>query len=171
MNQKTSFSNILSKAIIMVCAGSLIGILNNTFSQKGIKLVGTWGNRTISDSVVVPHNYEPEDPEAVTLGQVMKSFESEEAIFVDCRLKEDYHLGHISGAVSLPWEEFEEYYPDLTRTLSEAKEIIAYCDGDECELSLLLARELADLGYKNVKVFFGGWLEWKEAGLPVEKGS
>jgi 3-mercaptopyruvate sulfurtransferase SseA len=52
--------------------------------------------------------------------------------------------------------------------LSKDEEIITYCDGSECETSLLLARELMDLGYTDVKVFFGGWQEWEKAGLSVE---
>ena len=169
MNPKPKFSNTVSKAVIIVCVGSVIGILNNTFSRNGIELIGNWGNKTISDSLIVPNNYQPDDPEAVTLSQALESFKSGGTIFIDCRLKEDYDLGHISGAVNLPWEEFEEYYPPLKSSLSESEEIIVYCDGDECELSLLLARELAESGYENVKVFFGGWVEWKKAGLPIEK--
>ena len=171
MNRKSRFSNIVFKAMIVVCAGLVIGILNNTFSRNGIKLIGNWGNKTISDSLIVPNNYQPDDPEAVTLSWALERFKSSEAIFIDCRLKEDYDLGHIKGAVNLPWEQFDEYFPQLKSILSESKEIIAYCDGNECELSLLLARELVGLGYENVNVFFGGWLEWKKAGLPVEKGS
>ena len=171
MRQRQSFSSVLLKAAGIVCAGFVIGILNNSFSPRGIELVGNWGNKVISDSLVVPNSYEPEDPEAVTLSQALKSFESAEAIFLDCRVKEDFDSGHIKGALSLPWEEFELYFPEVKSSLGDAKEIVAYCDGTECELSLLLARELAQLGYQGVKVFFGGWLEWTRAGLPVEKGS
>ena len=171
MRQRQSFSNILFKAVGIVCVGFVIGILSNASSQRGIPLVQNWGNQVISDSLVVPHSYEPDDPEAVTLSQALKSFESEQTIFLDCRLKEDFDAGHIKGAVSLPWEEFDLYFPQAKASLEDGKEIIAYCDGTECELSLLLARELTQLGYQNVKVFFGGWLEWTRAGLPVEKGS
>ena len=171
MRQRQSFSSVLLKAAGIVCAGFVIGILNNSFSPRGIELVGNWGNKVISDSLVVPNSYEPEDPEAVTLSQALKSFKSEKAVFLDCRVKEDFDSGHIKGALSLPWEEFELYFPEVKSSLGDAKEIVAYCDGTECELSLLLARELAQLGYQGVKVFFGGWLEWTRAGLPVEKGS
>ena len=169
MNRKSRFSNTALKAVIIVCAGFVIGILNNTFSRNGIELIGERGNKTVSDSLIVPHDYQPDAPEVVNLSQALESFKSREVVFLDCRLKEDYDLGHISGAVNLPWEEFEEYYPQLKSSLLESRGIIAYCDGDECELSLLLARELAELGYENVKIFFGGWVEWKKAGLPIEK--
>jgi rhodanese-related sulfurtransferase len=171
MRERQRFPDIVFKAIVIVCVGFIIGVLNNTFSQRGIRLVGNWNSKVISDSLIVPHNYEPEDPEAVTLSQALKSFESKKAIFVDCRLKADFDSGHITGAVNLPWEEFEVYFPQLRSSFAGAKEIIAYCDGTECELSLLLARELAQLGYNNIRVFFGGWVEWTKAGLPVERGS
>ncbi len=171
MRESQRFSGIIFKAIVIVCIGAIIGVLNNTFSQRGIGLIGNWSNKVISDSLVVPHDYEPVDPEAVTLSQALRSFESGQVLLVDCRLKQDFDSGHIKGAVSLPWEEFELYFPQLRSSLADAQEIIVYCDGTECELSLLLARELAQLGYDNVKVFFGGWVEWKKAGLPLERGS
>src|SRR3972149_4973184 len=75
----------------------------------------------------------------------------------------------ISKALNLPFEEFEKYYPKVERLLTKDKNIITYCDGTECEASLFLARLLRDKGFKNLKIFFGGWTEWNKAGLPVQK--
>ncbi len=120
------------------------------------------------DSLVVPHSYQEDDPPAISLENAMMRFQSQETMFLDARLPEDYKSGHIKGAINFPWEEFEEYSPQVLPKLSFEDEIITYCDGTECETSLLLARELRDMGYKNVKTFFGGWYEWQKAGLPLE---
>lgn len=44
-------------------------------------------------------------------------------VIVDVRSKEDFDAGHITGAISIPWEEIEARYTELPRD----KEIITYC--------------------------------------------
>ncbi len=100
----------------------------------------------------------------------MMRFQSKNTLFVDARYPGDFKAGHIKGSINFPYEEFEEYAPQILPKLSKDVEIITYCDGTECETSLLLARELQEMGHKNVKIFFGGWQEWKESGLSIETG-
>jgi rhodanese-related sulfurtransferase len=52
--------------------------------------------------------------------------------------------------------------PDVT--------IITYCDGEDCDLSMNLARALFFRGYENIRVLVNGWTRWKGAGLPVSLG-
>ena len=47
--------------------------------------------------------------------------------------------------------------------------LITYCSGAECESSTDVAALLAEEGYSQVKVLFGGWENWKRAGYPVER--
>ncbi len=122
-----------------------------------------------SDSLVVPYSYDNADPSAITLTQAMTYFQTHNTIFLDARLEGDYKAGHIPKALNLPFEEFEQYYPETEPLLSRGENIITYCDGTECEASLFLARILKERGFKNLKIFFGGWTEWNKAGLPVEK--
>jgi rhodanese-related sulfurtransferase len=101
----------------------------------------------------------------------MTYFQTHSTIFLDARLEPDYKAGHIPKALNLPFEEFEQYYPKVEPLLSRDKNIITYCDGTECEASLFLARLLRTKGFKNLKIFFGGWTEWNKAGLPVQKSN
>ena len=168
LHPSRSLFHILLKAIGIVVLGSFVGIIYNSLSPSGIALKGNWDKKVNQDSVLVPYSYQEDDPPAVSLDDAKKKFESGGAIFVDARYPEDYKSGHIKGALNFPWEEFEEYSSKVLPKLSFDQEIITYCDGTECETSLLLARELRDMGYENVKTFFGGWSEWQGAGLPVE---
>ena len=162
-------SNILLKTLGIIFIGSAIGLTYNTISPGGIALKGSWSPRINSDSLVVPYDYEEGiDPPAISLDYAMMKFQSKNTVFLDSRYPEDFKAGHIKGAINLPCEEFEEHAPQVLLKLPKDEEIIAYCDGTECETSLLLARELLELGYEDVKVFFGGWQEWQEAGLSVE---
>lgn len=170
LHQISNLFHILLKVIGIVILGSFVGIIYNSLSPQGITLKGSWSEKVNQDSVVVPYSYQEDDPPAISLDDAMMKFESEGIIFLDTRYPEDYKSGHIKGAINFPWEEFEEHSSQVLPKLSFDKEIITYCDGDECETSLLLARELRDMGYKNVKTFFGGWSEWQKAGLPIEVG-
>lgn len=164
-------SHILSGTLVIILAGSALGLIYNSLSPGGITLNGNWSPRTTSDSLIVPYGYvEGEDPPAISLDYAMMKFQSKNTIFLDARYPEDFKAGHIKGAINLPYEEFEQYSPQVLPDLPNNQEIIAYCDGTECETSLLLARELMDLGYNNINIFFGGWQEWQNAGLSVETG-
>lgn len=166
--QRSNLFHILLKSIGIVILGSFVGIIYNNFSPQGITLKGSWSKKVTQDSLVVPYSYQEDDPPAISLDDAMMKFQSQGTIFLDARYPEDYKSGHIKGAINFPWEEFEEYSSRILPKLSSDKEIITYCDGSECESSLLLARELREMGYKNVKTFFGGWSEWQKAGLPIE---
>ena len=171
LHQISNPFHILLKAIGIVILGSFVGIIYNSLSSQGITLKGSWSKKVNQDNLVVPYSYQEEDPPAISLDDAMMKFQSDETIFLDSRYPEDYKSGHIKGAINFPYEEFEEHSSQILPKLSFEDEIITYCDGDECETSLLLALELRDMGYKNVKIFFGGWSEWQKAGLPIEVGS
>lgn len=166
--QRSNPFHMLLKTIGIIVFGSFVGIIYNSLSSQGITLKGSWNKKVNQDSLIVPYSYQEDDPPAISLDDAMMKFQSDETIFLDTRYPEDYKSGHIKGAINFPCEEFEEYSSQVLPKLSFDKEIITYCDGDECETSLLLALELRDMGYKNVKIFFGGWSEWQKAGLPIE---
>lgn len=170
MCSRPSAKNILYGSFYLVIFGVVLGILYNSFFSKKIPLIGSWDNKIVSDSISVPNSYDPpSDPQAISLSQAQSLFQKEGILFIDSRLKEDFNLGHIPNSLNLPYEEFEEYFPLVKEKLLSYKQLVIYCDGTECETSLYLARILQDEGYENIKVFFGGILDWKKAGLPVEK--
>jgi rhodanese-related sulfurtransferase len=169
MSSNKSFLKIIFQAVLIVVFSLFIGVIYNIFSEGGISIKGSWSKKVFSDSLVVPYSYDKADPPAITLTQAMTYFQTHNTIFLDARLEGDYKAGHIPKALNLPFEEFDQYYPKVELLLSKDNNIITYCDGTECEASLFLARILKERGFKNLKIFFGGWTEWNKAGLPVEK--
>jgi len=97
-------------------------------------------------------------------------FASGNVIFLDARDYEEYLAGHITGAVSVPFTEFQND-PEIIAGLDRSARIVTYCDGTECQTSIDLAVRLNEMGFTDVWFYFGGWNEWKTAGLPVMKGS
>lgn len=117
-----------------------------------------------------------EDPEEdriprVSLIGAKIRFDHKSSIFLDARKFDEYKEGHIPGAIDFFADEFDKFAPQVLPQLPDKnQEIIAYCHGSGCELSILLAKKLVEQGYTNVKVFFGGWPQWKKAAYPIDTG-
>ncbi len=103
----------------------------------------------------------------ITLGEAEGLFSEGEALFIDSRPMEVFQTGHILGAMNLPFEE-EKKEEDLDLIfLPPERTVVVYCDGSECNSSLELAKVLQQKGLIDIKIFFGGWIEWMREGLPV----
>jgi len=106
--------------------------------------------------------------EMISLATAKDSFESHHALFIDARHEFDYQAGHIRGAVNVALNKYTTHLPRLEKIPKDAL-LIVYCDGTECNSSIELTLKLMESGFKNVKVFFGGWQEWNSSKLPIEK--
>ncbi|HET9870115.1 MAG TPA: rhodanese-like domain-containing protein [bacterium] len=99
-------------------------------------------------------------------------FDRKAAVFLDARSPEEYREGHIPGALDFYADDFEKMAPQVLPQLpNKDREIVAYCHGTSCDLSIHLAEKLAEQGYTHVDIFFGGWPEWKKAGYPIRQGN
>jgi rhodanese-related sulfurtransferase len=56
----------------------------------------------------------------------------------------------------------------LYGALKPDDEIVVYCSQVSCLSSVALYRELVRRGYRNVRRYAGGLLDWEDAGLPLE---
>jgi rhodanese-related sulfurtransferase len=88
-------------------------------------------------------------------------------LIVDARSPELYAMGHIDGAVSLPIIEIDRVLPDFLAHVDKGQVIVTYCSGFGCPDSYDLGLRLIEAGYRDVRVFEGGYPEWRDAGLPV----
>lgn len=106
----------------------------------------------------------------IRLEEAEQLFHARAAVFLDARPAEDYAQGHIQGARSLPWNDADRRFLEVTGDLDLATPIVTYCDGETCEASHDLALFLRDAGFENVRVLVNGWSVWRAAGLPVATG-
>ena len=86
---------------------------------------------------------------------------------VDARNPELFAAGHIEGAVSLPLAEIDDVLPDFVARIHKDRVIVTYCSGFGCPDSFDLGMRLIEEGYSDVRVFEGGYPEWRDAGLAV----
>ena len=57
--------------------------------------------------------------------------------------------------------------PDFILRVAKDQTVIAYCSGFGCPDSFDLGVLLIESGYQDVRVFEGGYPEWRDAGLAV----
>ena len=81
-------------------------------------------------------------------------------VLLDVREKDEYREGHLERAVSLP-RGFLEIKVETT-VPEKSTRIIAYCAGGV--RSLLAAKALREMGYRDVVSMSGGYTAWKAAG-------
>ena len=90
---------------------------------------------------------------------------SDEAIVLDVRPPEEFRAGHIEGALSIPLKELEEQLSKLPKD----KEIVAYCRGPYCVMSIEAVQILRARGFRAARLEDDVY-EWSLHGLPVAKG-
>jgi rhodanese-related sulfurtransferase len=69
---------------------------------------------------------------------------------------------HIPG--SLHFDTPQELYA----AIAPDDEVIVYCSNVDCLASVALYRDLVRRGYRDVRRYAGGLLDWEDAGLPLE---
>lgn len=148
-------------ALIVLAASVAVGV--NQFRVDGIPLIGDW-------SVEARFSNAAGESLIITLEQAEQLFKRDSVRFVDARSHDQFVEGHIQGALSLPWQEVDAYIVERFDRLAEAETIIAYCDGESCDLSHELALYLKDMGLAKVHVLVNGWTVWQQAGLPTAIG-
>jgi len=92
------------------------------------------------------------------------------ALILDARRSDVYAAGHLPGALSLPvWED------GLAAKVAALKAdpllpVVVYCAGGDCEDSHLLAQKLWLAGYRNLRIYAGGFPDWETRGWPTHHG-
>ncbi|MBO3742671.1 rhodanese-like domain-containing protein [Actinoplanes flavus] len=77
-----------------------------------------------------------------------------------------YDAEHLPGAVNLPSDLTAELAAQLAS--DSAGTVVTYCSGPSCGRSKVAAAAFGRLGYRDVRVYEGGKMDWAAAGLPFE---
>lgn len=104
-----------------------------------------------------------DDLEPVPAAELMKRVKLGLVTVLDVRPPEEFAAGHLPGAVNVPADGLTRRLKKLPKT----REVIAYCRGPYCLLSVDAVALLRKKGYRARRLA-DGFPEWKAAGLPVE---
>jgi rhodanese-related sulfurtransferase len=68
---------------------------------------------------------------------------------------------HIPGSIHFDTPD------ELYAAVGQDDDIVVYCSHVDCLSSVALYRDLVRRGYRNVRRYAGGLLDWEDAGLPL----
>jgi rhodanese-related sulfurtransferase len=105
----------------------------------------------------------------ITLAEAEELWRTGLAVILDARAGESFERGHIPGSRNVPAPEAGGTIPADLLGAARNMVFVVYCEGGDCQSSLALARRLHDEGFRDLRVFEGGWAEWTKEGLPEEK--
>jgi rhodanese-related sulfurtransferase len=165
MNMTNTDNRVVLQAILQGMAILVLACVTalsvNQLRPAGLPLVADWSPEAqltldSGDSLMIP------------LDDAEMLFFDRSALFLDARLGDQFAGGHIEGALSLPWDEFEQRFDQVMADIPRETPLVTYCDGESCGLSKELAMALLAKGFTNVRVLVNGWTLWQEKNLPVE---
>ena len=104
-----------------------------------------------------------DDLEPVPAAELFKRSKLGLVTVLDVRPVKEFAAGHLPGAINVPVEDLGK----RLRKLPKGREVIAYCRGPYCLLSVDAVALLRTKGFKARRLE-DGFPEWKASGLPVE---
>ena len=104
-----------------------------------------------------------DDLEPIPAAELMARAKQGLVTVLDVRPSEEYDAGHLPGAINVTMDALSGH---LIR-LPKGREVIAYCRGPYCLLSVDAVALLREKGYRARRLE-DGFPEWKASGRPVE---
>jgi rhodanese-related sulfurtransferase len=103
--------------------------------------------------------------EPVDNEELIRRVHAGEVTVIDVRPREEYVAGHIPGAISIPLADL----PKRLRDLRKRRDIVAYCRGPYCVMSLDAVDLLRRKGFRAQRLEHGV-VEWRAQGRRVDTG-
>lgn len=115
---------------------------------------------------VTPDRVGTEDPFTIDLAEFQTLHRSGGVFVIDVRAEEQYHAGHIPGALHVSLRSLGARIDDL-RARAAGRPLVAYCGCPAEATSLVAARALAERGVP-ARALVGGYGAWVAGGGAVE---
>ncbi len=121
--------------------------------------------RNVAEAQVAIAGYftERDAMEPVSREELVQRLRRKSVTLLDVRPEDEFAMGHIRGAISMPLKALEQRLNELPRS----REIVAYCRGPYCVLSFEAVALLRKRGFK-VRRLADGMPEWRAAGMPIK---
>jgi rhodanese-related sulfurtransferase/DNA-binding transcriptional ArsR family regulator len=103
--------------------------------------------------------------EPVAQDELSRRMRDGQVLVLDVRPAAEYAAGHISGAVSVPYDQLAARLAEIPA----GTDIVAYCRGRYCVFAPDAVRLLRARGF-SARPLEGGLPDWRLAGLPVTVG-
>jgi rhodanese-related sulfurtransferase len=97
----------------------------------------------------------------VTTNEMARIAERREMVIVDARAPREFDAGHLPGALNIDSAASSDACLSTLHGVSKDAPIVVYCQSNGCPFSAHVARALAKCGFRNLRLFPGGWIEWQ----------
>ncbi|MCB2201448.1 rhodanese-like domain-containing protein [bacterium] len=164
---------VLKQALSILILAIILGLGVNLISPNSVAYIGNFRDISSGDGPIVPPTAMEGDPAFIDINVAQMEHATGGTIFVDARDELEYECGTIPGSINIPFEYMPEdnlvgYLDSALGFCPKDSPIIVFCSGEECDLSLHLARNLQEFGYTRLAIFFGGSREWEKFGFDLE---
>ncbi|AJF05866.1 rhodanese-like domain-containing protein [Geoalkalibacter subterraneus] len=160
------YKRIIIEAVVIFCLGVVVGL-----SVNHRMVIDAFAGKVASKAAPPADSASVAQYPVPTFLEEVLAEREEGALLVDARVGELYREGHIAGAVSLPLADYETQLEQFKQDIDPDRTLILYCSGYGCPDSFDLGQVLLEEGFRDVRVYEGGMPEWRDQGLPVEKGA
>eukprot|EP00439_Symbiodinium_sp_Y106_P089679 s1_g2215.t1 len=114
-------------------------------------------------ALISDHDRQRDKLEAITREELLERLAEESVTVLDVRPTDEFDQGHVPGAINIPFDELKDRLSEIPST----HEIVAYCRGPNCLLSVDALKLLQERGLSG-RHLENGFPAWKIARLPVE---
>jgi len=105
-------------------------------------------------------------PKKITAEELNERIQQSQApLILDVRTEEEYELGHIPGALNIPYNELSSRLREIE--VAKTEEIVVYCFAGK--RAKIAETTLDNYGYVNLRDLDGHFKYWRRGGHPVEK--
>jgi rhodanese-related sulfurtransferase len=159
--------NILIECVAIIVCAAVTGLTFNSFRSARVPISSLRPVTTgVADSIFFKDIATDtaamlQQPVVIMKSQLKRLARTQSINILDARTLEEYIVGHIPGALSLPAEELNEN-ENVLNLVPRDKWTICYCDGPPCDLGELLASQLFIKGYPWVAFYVDGLNDWKK---------
>lgn len=130
-----------------------------------LKALGCVGERNRSEvrQIMTDYFFARDSLAPVSRDELTLKLKDGVVTILDVRPEDEYNLGHLPGALNIPFDQLEQHLGALHKNT----EIVAYCRGPYCVMSFEAVAVLRKNGFR-IRRLEDGFPEWKAAGLAVE---
>jgi rhodanese-related sulfurtransferase len=159
---------LVHRTLLEAVAIALLGWLAGLAVNHRLVLDAFAGRLAAPPPAVVAATATTAVPQPVLLAEV-RDLLAAGALPVDARDEALYADGHLPGALSLPLGDVVNRLASFRQQVAGERTLVLYCNGYGCPDSFDLGVQLIAAGFQDVRVYEGGFPEWQDAGLPVDK--
>jgi len=175
----SGFINTIICAVFISMGASAVGLVFSSLYEKGLQ----WWTpekyayifKDADDrSNENPENINPKttnscEPFDIWINEAYEYFQEGNTIFIDTRFENEYHEGHIKGAINIPKDQTNYMFNKIKDKLPLDGTYIFYCSAG-CDSSADTADYFCNEGYKDgqILVLMEEYQYWIDEGYPTE---